>query len=1112
MPRNDDPSYPQHPKSRDPYTFQPADDFFPGVVGGQSQTHQPNSVEFHAEDQKGKDGKTNPVCEKYGRIFRFDDGKHMVVQFIRPRIWRIRFNPRFQEASDYSDYNTRTIVQDDLTELIEILDAAEGLNWTVEFKPVGDQFYLLQSVRTTKDSARTIVVQLWIQRNPFKVTAVRSIASTGTVDTSPALQHPALDSVDSIPKERGRANAIIWETKSRAILYQEDATILNVDKPLTAKYLGFGEQGGKHLFKDKTYMNYFNFDNMRYFNIYDEGPTCDAEPLYHSEPYWIQVNAQPGYMSQVATFIDNYSHVLVDLGKTASDRLSIATRFNSFQGIFIAGDDIGQVIQLYTSIIGKPWLRPRYILGHHQGCYGYDSQKLVEYYADEYKKRDFPLDGMHIDVDMQRNYKTFTIDTREGHFPDPKGMFTKLRAQGIKCSTNITPVISMKEEADFEYETYSSAWRGSGKTGDRKLDNYFVRDERDNDPSVNPVNDERYVEFGKGTRYLMNPNSDRPEYGDDYDFATNRNSGWPFHGGVDYGGTKGSPGFYPNLNRGEVRRWWGKQYQYLFDQGLEFVWQDMTSPCMAQQYGDMKSWPFRLLLDSDGWPNDPVAKSKKRAIEIWSLYSLNLHKATFKGLHQLKGREDKRNFIIGRGSFAGAQRYAGLWTGDNSSTWEFFSISVAQVLALGLGGVAFSGADVGGFEPVDDWDRFADPELMIRWYGAYSLLPWMRNHYVRKGKKWFQEPFEYENYRLENDAKIPDDQKALYRSVLPVTKYLVRLRYSMMQLLYDTMFENAIRGLPIARSMVISDPLDPSLFASNEWYTAHQYTVGKDLLVAPVMEKRAENNGVTSVYLPYPDAWYPMNLRPDTDPNSPGAPLEPKARGGASINYDARIDFQDSQLPFVTPMYIREGAIIPQQEVRQSVPDRTRTDIPGLAEEPPIPVTIHVYPGKDNTYSMYLDDGVSRQSAPANDWLAMQQAEITEAASRKLVNAYGDAKAQSKFREVKIQQTSVRTNQADQEGAAAGAATTWRDVRTITVATPVGSGFSDDEVRRTVGDEYRVAIWHARDVDLDSLRVRTEKCSSTYKPWTNYDSRVTLVRIPIEEESRKAEIVVTAAV
>jgi len=136
-------------------------------------------------------------------------------------------------------------------------------------------------------------------------------------------------------------------------------------------------------------------------------------------------------------------------------------------------------------------------------------------------------------------------------------------------------------------------------------------------------------------------------------------------------------------------------------------------------------FPFRLLLDSDGWSGDPKGLEKKRAIEIWSLYSYNLHKATYRGLGQLEARKGKRNFIIGRGSFAGSHRYAGLWTGDNSSSWEFLDISVSQVLALGLSGVSIAGADVGGFETVDD-NWWADPALIIRWYAAYSLLPWFR--------------------------------------------------------------------------------------------------------------------------------------------------------------------------------------------------------------------------------------------------------------------------------------------------------------------------------------------------------------------------------------------------
>jgi alpha-glucosidase (family GH31 glycosyl hydrolase) len=137
-------------------------------------------------------------------------------------------------------------------------------------------------------------------------------------------------------------------------------------------------------------------------------------------------------------------------------------------------------------------------------------------------------------------------------------------------------------------------------------------------------------------------------------------------------------------------------------------------------------------MSSDAWSREakqPVKlEDMKAAIEIWSLYSYNLHKATYKGLNKLPMRQGKRNFIIGRGSFAGMHRYAGLWTGDNASTWDHFKISVFQVLAAGISGGSITGADVGGFMPDFGGPKpyYADPELLIRWYCAYFLLPWFR--------------------------------------------------------------------------------------------------------------------------------------------------------------------------------------------------------------------------------------------------------------------------------------------------------------------------------------------------------------------------------------------------
>lgn len=157
---------------------------------------------------------------------------------------------------------------------------------------------------------------------------------------------------------------------------------------------------------------------------------------------------------------------------------------------------------------------------------------------------------------MQLDYRTFTMDTRPGHFPEPKDMFKRLREQGIKCCTNITPYISSITKPEFpDYKTYQ----------DGLQKNYFLIDDRDIDPSAPEAWQVRYQEFGSGNSYTSNPTTQVPPYfePDPYNFAEVYNSKKPFHGGVYYGWGNGHPGVYPNLNNKDVRKWWGKQVCYI---------------------------------------------------------------------------------------------------------------------------------------------------------------------------------------------------------------------------------------------------------------------------------------------------------------------------------------------------------------------------------------------------------------------------------------------------------------------------------------------------------------------------------------------------------------------
>src|SRR2546430_10441862 len=58
---------------------------------------------------------------------------------------------------------------------------------------------------------------------------------------------------------------------------------------------------------------------------------------------------------------------------------------------------------------------------------------------------------------------------------------------------------------------------------------------------------------------------------------------------------------------------------------------------------------------------------------------------------------DKRPFVLSRSGTAGIQRYAAMWTGDNSSWWEHISLAMRMCLSLSMSGLPFVGSDIGGF-------------------------------------------------------------------------------------------------------------------------------------------------------------------------------------------------------------------------------------------------------------------------------------------------------------------------------------------------------------------------------------------------------------------------------
>ena len=106
--------------------------------------------------------------------------------------------------------------------------------------------------------------------------------------------------------------------------------------------------------------------------------------------------------------------------------------------------------------------------------------------------------------------------------------------------------------------------------------------------------------------------------------------------------------------------------------------------------------------------------------EAHNVYGMENSRATYEGLLRL--RPNVRPFVMTRATYAGGQRYAVTWTGDNNATWDHLKLMVHQLLNLGLSGFSWAGADIGGFT------GGPSPELLTRWYQIGAFTPVFRNH------------------------------------------------------------------------------------------------------------------------------------------------------------------------------------------------------------------------------------------------------------------------------------------------------------------------------------------------------------------------------------------------
>ncbi|XP_063002384.1 neutral alpha-glucosidase AB isoform X1 [Elgaria multicarinata webbii] len=283
--------------------------------------------------------------------------------------------------------------------------------------------------------------------------------------------------------------------------------------------------------------------------------------------------------------------------------------------------------------------------------------------------------------------------------------------------------------------------------------------------------------------------------------------------GGDYEGWcwPGSAG-YPDFTNPEMRNWWSSMFGYdQYEGSMEnlFTWNDMNEPSV---FNGPEVTMHKDAVHQGGWEHR----------DVHNLYAFYVQMATALGQVQRSGGVE-RPFVLTRGFFAGSQRYGAVWTGDNAAEWDHLKISIPMCLSLGLVGISFCGADVGGFF------KSPEPELLVRWYQVGAYQPFFRAHaHVDTARR---EPWLF-----------GEENKALIRDA-------IRERYALLPFWY-TLFYNSYRtGQPVMRPLWVEYPQDVTTYAIDD-----QYLLGDALLVHPVTAQGARG---VQVYLPGKgEVWY----------------------------------------------------------------------------------------------------------------------------------------------------------------------------------------------------------------------------------------------------------------
>ena len=275
----------------------------------------------------------------------------------------------------------------------------------------------------------------------------------------------------------------------------------------------------------------------------------------------------------------------------------------------------------------------------------------------------------------------------------------------------------------------------------------------------------------------------------------------------------------------------------------------------------------------DGWmhdfgeytPADAVFADGRTGVELRNGYPTLYQQTAVEMCREVK---PDFSFFVRSGALGSNQWAPSAWPGDQHTDWSRdrgLPSIIPAGLSVGMCGTNIWGPDIGGFfDAFDGSDAARSVELWVRWCQLGALTPLMRDHLGPK--------------RMTNPNAVDMWTNA---TTVDTWRRYARLHNDLVPYLYAYAARAHQTGLPTMRHMALHHPEYPEALEQDD-----QYLLGKELLVAPVVEQGATTR---RVWFP-PGAWFSFWSGERYD-------------GPGSQEVDAPLE--------EIPLFVRGGAILP---------------------------------------------------------------------------------------------------------------------------------------------------------------------------------------------------------